>query len=242
MKLLFQITTGNPLPLMITDIQNTADLAWTITPFTFFFFVVSNFIFLNVFIALLLENFEYNLEGEFAIEEVDAEQFGVAWKKSPFIKNGLLQVRPQPPLPCPALPTRSAAHLAPAYRRASRPQTIRHDHSTTSTRPQALDRKHACMIIAEECLGLVWCPVVQIANLENFMFELQGPLSVVVETDPFWHNRLLLELDSNAEDELENTKSFAVEEIMLALCRMRFGNSCAPHHQDHDSCAIDAWC
>ena len=60
------------------------------------------------------------------------------------------------------------------------------------------------------------------------MFELQGPLSVVVETDPFWHNRLLLELDSNAEDELENTKSFAVEEIMLALCRMRFGNSSAP--------------
>ena len=60
------------------------------------------------------------------------------------------------------------------------------------------------------------------------MFELQGPLSVVVETDPFWHNRLLLELDSNADDELENSKSFAVEEIMLALCRMRFGNSCAP--------------
>merc|ERR1712232_1352003 len=64
--------------------------------------------------------------------------------------------------------------------------------------------------------------------VSNFMFELQGPLSVVVETDPFWHNRLLLELDSNAEDELENTKSFAVEEIMLALCRMRFGNSCLP--------------
>ena len=100
------------------------------------------------------------------------------------------------------------------------------------------------MIIADECLGLVWCPVAQIANLENFMFELQGPLSVVVETDPFWHNRLLLELDSNAEDELENTKSFAVEEIMLALCRMRFGNSCAPRlpPRHHDSCAIDAWC
>ena len=158
MKLLFQITTGNPLPLMITDIQNTADLAWTITPFTFFFFVVSNFIFLNVFIALLLENFEYNLEGEFAIEEVDAEQFGDAWKKSPYIKNGLLQVRDgAPPLPCPPL------------RRGSRPQTIRHNrtllwfstvrhsqtnnHSTTSIRSQAFDRKHAC--IAEEYLGLV---------------------------------------------------------------------------------------
>ena len=71
------------------------------------------------------------------------------------------------------------------------------------------------------------------------MFELQGPLSVVVETDPFWHNRLLLELDSNADDELENSKSFAVEEIMLALCRMRFGNSCALplpcHHRPRPS-------
>ena len=125
MKLLFQITTGNPLPLMITDIQNTADLAWTITPFTFFFFVVSNFIFLNVFIALLLENFEYNLEGEFAIEEVDAEQFGDAWKKSPYVKNGLLQVRDgAPPLPCP-----------PAT--ATRPQALDHKHSVASIRSQA---------------------------------------------------------------------------------------------------------
>ena len=139
MKLLFQITTGNPLPLMITDIQNTADLAWTITPFTFFFFVVSNFIFLNVFIALLLENFEYNLEGEFAIEEVDAEQFGVAWKKSPFIKNGLLQVRPQPPLPCPALP------CPPGVPRTLRPRIavlLDRKPFATTTRPQALGHKH----------------------------------------------------------------------------------------------------
>ena len=145
MKLLFQITTGNPLPLMITDIQNTADLAWTITPFTFFFFVVSNFIFLNVFIALLLENFEYNLEGEFAIEEVDAEQFGDAWKKSPYIKNGLLQVRDgAPPLPCPPL------------RRGSRPQTIRPisiavvlDRSPQPDQ-QPLDHKHSVASIRSQ--------------------------------------------------------------------------------------------
>ena len=145
MKLLFQITTGNPLPLMITDIQNTADLAWTITPFTFFFFVVSNFIFLNVFIALLLENFEYNLEGEFAIEEVDAEQFGVAWKKSPYIKNGLLQVRPQPPLPCPAHPECRApcARASLCFSTANHsPRPLDHKHSATSIGPQARMHDH----------------------------------------------------------------------------------------------------
>ena len=130
MKLLFQITTGNPLPLMITDIQNTADLAWTITPFTFFFFVVSNFIFLNVFIALLLENFEYNLEGEFAIEEVDAEQFGDAWKKSPYIKNGLLQVHDG----APPLPTRLDRK---PFATTTRPQAFDHKHSVASIRSQA---------------------------------------------------------------------------------------------------------
>lgn len=46
-------------------------------PFIFIFFVISNFVLLNVFIALLLENFEYNLEGEFAIEEVEVDRFKV---------------------------------------------------------------------------------------------------------------------------------------------------------------------
>lgn len=77
MKLLFQITTGNPLPLMIEDLRNEAALPGTIIPFIFVFFVISNFVLLNVFIALLLENFEYNLEGEFAIEEVDVKLFKV---------------------------------------------------------------------------------------------------------------------------------------------------------------------
>ena len=158
MKLLFQITTGNPLPLMIEDIKHTAELPWTITPFVFVFFILSNFIFLNVFIALLLENFEYNLEGEFAIEEVDVDTFKLDWDESEYIKDGDLPV----------------------------------------------------------------------GDLMDFMRDLRGPLSVVVETDPFWHNRLLLELDCDADDELEDTKVFQFHEVMLALCKMRFGNSCLP--------------
>ena len=38
------------------------------------------------------------------------------------------------------------------------------------------------------------------------MMGLDGPLSVVVDTDPFWYNRMLLELDVEAIDELEGTR------------------------------------
>ena len=47
------------------------------------------FIFLNVFIALLLENFEYNLEGEFAIEEVEVDQFKLDWELRNWSRQGL---------------------------------------------------------------------------------------------------------------------------------------------------------
>merc|ERR1712188_251063 len=73
--------------MMITDIRNTAELPWTALPFVFIFFILSNFIFLNVFIALLLENFEYNLEGEFAIEEVEVDQFKLDWDNSPYTRD-----------------------------------------------------------------------------------------------------------------------------------------------------------
>jgi len=173
MKLLFQITTGNPLPMMITDIRYTATLAWTALPFVFTFFILSNFIFLNVFIALLLENFEYNLEGEFAIEEVEVDQFKLDWDDSPHTRDDLGDEQEA------AGATTSAMELS-------------------------------------------------IADLQAFMLDLRGPLSVVVETDPFWHNRLLLELDCDAEDELKNERTFQFHEVMLALVKMRFGNSCLP--------------
>ncbi len=161
MKLLFQITTGNPLPMMITDIRYTATLAWTALPFVFTFFILSNFIFLNVFIALLLENFEYNLEGEFAIEEVEVDQFKLDWDDSPHTRDDLGDEKEA------AGATTSAMELS-------------------------------------------------IADLQAFMLDLRGPLSVVVETDPFWHNRLLLELDCDAEDELKNER-YAQPDLLLYL-------------------------
>jgi hypothetical protein len=41
-------------------------------------------------------------------------------------------------------------------------------------------------------------------NMNEFMMKLTGPLSVVVDTDPFWYNRLLLELDVDYADEMSD--------------------------------------
>ena len=103
-------------------------------------------------IALLLENFEYNLEGEFAIEEVEVDQFKLDWDDSPYTRDDLDEVAGSDP--------------------------------TTKTSAMEL----------------------RIGDLQEFMLDLRGPLSVVVETDPFWHNRLLLELDCDADDELRNER------------------------------------
>eukprot|EP01052_Picozoa_sp_SAG31_P078247 SAG31_NODE_37726_length_302_cov_0.423645_1_plen_48_part_10 len=48
--------------------MDNASKSTSFVPFIFVFFVVSNFVFLNLFVALLLENFEYIWEGEFAIK------------------------------------------------------------------------------------------------------------------------------------------------------------------------------
>ena len=158
MMLLFQVTTGQPLPALILDCRLHSGNPASVVPFFSTFYIITNFVFLNLFIALLLENFEYNLEGEFAIEEVEVDSFKASWDASKDVQHGMLSI----------------------------------------------------------------------GKLDHFMLELTGPLSVVVETDPFWHNRLLLELDSDAEDQLRDEKCFVFHEVMLALCRMRFGNSCLP--------------
>merc|ERR1719231_1989619 len=136
---------------MIEDLRNEAALPGTIFPFIFVFFVISNFVLLNVFIALLLENFEYNLEGEFAIEEVDVEGFKEDWDASP-------------------------------------------------------------LVVKKE--GVTYLSV---RDLENFMMTLAGPLSVVVDTDPFWFNRLLLELDGDHRTEISDVpRMLEFHEVMLA--------------------------
>ena len=43
----------------------------TVMLFISTFYIISNFVFLNLFIALLLENFEYNWSSDFVIDEAD---------------------------------------------------------------------------------------------------------------------------------------------------------------------------
>ena len=55
MRFLFQITTGHPLTGLVMDCEKQAG---NITvPFLFLFFMIGNFVYINLFIALVLENF-----------------------------------------------------------------------------------------------------------------------------------------------------------------------------------------
>ena len=60
MALLVQITTGTALPPIVKDCGRFAGGSGGIILFLSLFFLISNFLFLNLFIALVLENFEYN--------------------------------------------------------------------------------------------------------------------------------------------------------------------------------------
>eukprot|EP01052_Picozoa_sp_SAG31_P006997 SAG31_NODE_329_length_17643_cov_10.377793_2_plen_1951_part_00 len=166
MRLLVQISTGHPLPYLVEEMEYAVDSdgnrvgASSVIPFFFVFFILSNFVFLNLFVALLLENFEYIWDGEYAIEEVDIKSFDEGW-----------------------------------------------DQVISASDGGALNAK----------------------KLEFFVDRLEGPLKNLIQTDPFWYNRLLVELDIDINDiVVRNDIHVEKEELLLALARMRYGNSCLP--------------
>lgn len=57
MRLLFQITSGQPLTAVIVDLESFGGTANLVVPFFFMWFIIGNFVFINLFIALVLENF-----------------------------------------------------------------------------------------------------------------------------------------------------------------------------------------
>lgn len=90
--LLFQVTTGQPLPALILDSACSPRLGeapldciggsgeiFTVMLFVSTFYIISNFVFLNLFIALLLENFEYNWSSDFTVDETDVNGFREKW-------------------------------------------------------------------------------------------------------------------------------------------------------------------
>ena len=79
MMLLFQVTTGQPLPALILDCRLHSGNPASVVPFFSTFYIVTNFVFLNLFIALLLENFEYNWSADFVVTEEDVRNFKGKW-------------------------------------------------------------------------------------------------------------------------------------------------------------------
>lgn len=217
---LFQVTTGQPLPSLIIDCTLYSDDEALILPFFSIFYIISNFVFLNLFIALLLENFEYNWSVDFIVNEADVHDFKDRW------------------------------HAATDARDESKPLALQH--------------------------------------VRGFVEGLAGTFAVLTRADPFWFNRLLLELDLTPDDELydqkraaalaaayaqaasasnssgdtgssfeqEDTRSDDVapaaditvpaypedprhqivfHELLLALSRMRFGNRCLDFDREVDA-------
>eukprot|EP01047_Picozoa_sp_COSAG01_P023211 COSAG01_NODE_1399_length_10465_cov_3.558267_8_plen_124_part_00 len=57
MRLLFQITSGQPLTALIVDLETFGRTPNLVVPFFFMWFIIGNFVYINLFIALVLENF-----------------------------------------------------------------------------------------------------------------------------------------------------------------------------------------
>ena len=79
MVLLFQVATGQDTSGIIDDLaRNTKGTA--VFPYFLAFYIFTNLILLNLFVAVLLENFESNIEDNtFAITEEDVDHFQDQW-------------------------------------------------------------------------------------------------------------------------------------------------------------------
>ena len=82
MVLLFQICTGQDTAGIMQDLSNNAG-STLIFPFFLMFYVLANLVMINLFVAVLLENFEYNIADEsFSITEEDVELFKDQWDEN----------------------------------------------------------------------------------------------------------------------------------------------------------------
>ena len=91
MQMLVQISTGTALPPIVADLQLYRGAA--VIPFIAVFYLLTNFMFLNLFIALVLENFEYNCaEEDFAISQEALEELKVSWEAEGLTLAETLQV------------------------------------------------------------------------------------------------------------------------------------------------------
>lgn len=158
MMVLLQLSAGQAFRPMITDCQaHTDNSPVLVTLFFVMFFVISNFIFISLFEALLLDNFDLLGSDEFSISDLDITIFREQW-----VSTGL-----------------------------------RLD--------QAMDASFIAVFVA----------------------ELHCVFGLIHRADPYWYNRVLLELGLTADDVLvPGRSSVTIHQMLKALCLIRFSTKC----------------
>ena len=62
--------------------------------------------------------------------------------------------------------------------------------------------------------------------LRKFVGRMPGSFSFIHKSDPFWFNRLMLELNLSPDIIEEGVVSVSMNRLMKALCQMRFSSRC----------------
>ena len=156
MRLLFQITTGQSFREITLECQSSSEHYNWVRPFFFFYYGLSNLIFLSLFVALLLDNLSLMGSDNFSITDVDVELFRETW-----LETGL---------------------------------TIR-------------DK-------------------LEVSKLRALVARMRGTFSFIHKSDPFWFNRLMMELGLKPSDEAVNEATVSFSQLLRALCHMRFSSRC----------------
>ena len=156
MRFLFQITTGQSFKLVTQDCMAASDYPFAVTPFFFMYFALTNFVFLSLFVALILDNLALMGSDDFAISDVDVQLFRETW----------LQCGLEPHEP------------------------------------------------------------VLVGDLKTFVERVPGSLSFIHKSDPFWFNRLMLELDLSPDIVHAKDSGVGMHQLLQALCQMRFSSRC----------------
>ena len=163
MAMLFELMTNQDVAPIMRDIERNggADLPY----FTFFglFWLLANFILLNLFIACVVENYELGVAADsFEMTQKDVNTMREQWDRAGHsMKRGI-----------------------------------------------------------------------HISELRGFIERLEGRFAKLSKIDPLWYNRLLIELQSEMEDEIDpDTTRVPFSQLVLLLCLMWFGPQCLEYEE-----------
>eukprot|EP01051_Picozoa_sp_SAG22_P007205 SAG22_NODE_498_length_9728_cov_12.354346_3_plen_658_part_00 len=183
MRVLFQIATGQSFGTMITECQAYTAFPLLVTPFFFSFFVVGNFIFISLFVALLLDNLDLIASDDFAVSDVDIELWRESW-----LSTGLRLDQPMniSKVSCKALPFCCA--------------------------PTGILSKTV--------------PFLAVSKVRGFVQSARGAFAFIHKADPYWYNRLLLELQLPPDAEILAEEEIEFFKLLRAVCHIRFSSKC----------------